>query len=295
MKPARAHKLPAVALLQLGSEVHAAVESAAQRSGYSKSEFVRLAVQGAIQAQPGYWERLLIQVFCAVPELVAAAADAGLLTQDEANRIEWPIDKVRQRLYGELDRIDGLPSIHWPPAKDEPTRAYEEVMRTRASRDGLVRPEIASLERLRGRFSELADQRFQAAKKTKTARRASHKHGSKSLKTRSAHFAYGRVVRFHMGRAIDVSIEEDVELDESQCNSEAGEQTAPKFAARHYMNAEIAALWSLSDDSVRKIFERDPGVLVIGSQKLYGRKRSYTTIRVPEFVLERVHRWLSKV
>jgi len=183
MKPARAHNLPSVALLQLGPEVHAALESAAQRSGYSKSEFVRLAVQGTIQAQKGYWERLLIQVFCAVPELVEAAADAGLLTQDEAKRIEWPIDKVRQRLYGELDRIDGLPSIHCPPAKGEPKRSYEEVMRTRASRDELVRPEIAPLERLRGRFSELADQRFQAKKKTKTARRRSHRRGSKSLES----------------------------------------------------------------------------------------------------------------
>src|SRR5277367_14008 len=181
MRPARAHKLPAVALLQLGPEVHAALESAARSSGYSKSEFVRLAVRGAIQAQPGYWERLLIQIFCAVPELVAAAADAGLLTQDEAKRIEWPIDKVRQRLYGELDRIDGLPSIHWPPAKGEPTRSYQEVMRTRASRDELVRPEIAALERLRGRFSELADQLYQAKKKTKAARKGSHRHGTGPL------------------------------------------------------------------------------------------------------------------
>jgi len=181
MKPAKGHKLPSVALLQLGSEVHAALESAARSSGYSKSEFVRLAVQGTIQAQKGYWERLLIQIFCTVPELVEAAADAGLLTQEEATKIEWPIDKVRQRLYGELDRIDGLPSIHWPPAKGEPTRSYEEVMRTRASRDELVRPEIASLERLRGRFSELADQRYQAQKKTKTARKKSHRPASKPL------------------------------------------------------------------------------------------------------------------
>jgi hypothetical protein len=181
MEPARGHKLPSVALLQLGPEVHAALESAARSSGYSKSEFVRLAVQGTIQAQQGYWERLLIQIFCAVPELVEAAADAGLLTQDEAKRIEWPIDKVRRRLYGELDRIDGLSSIHWAPGEGEPRRSYEEVMGTRASRDELVRPEIASLERLRGRFSELAEQRFQAKKKTKPTRKRSHRHGTKSL------------------------------------------------------------------------------------------------------------------
>jgi hypothetical protein len=181
MKPAKNHKLPSVALLQLGSEVHAALESAARSSGYSKSEFVRLAVLGAIQAQQGYWERLLIQVFCTVPELVEAAADAGLLTQEEAQRIESPIDKVRQRLYGELDRIDGLPSIHWVPGKGEPKRSYEEVMGTRASRDELVRPEIASLERLRGRFSELADQRYQSQKKTKAARKKAHRPASKPL------------------------------------------------------------------------------------------------------------------
>src|SRR5271156_2790681 len=135
MKPPKSHKLPSVALLQLGPEVHAALESAARSSGYSKSEFVRLAVQGSIHAQQGYWERLLIQIFCTVPELVEAAADAGLLTQEEAKKIEWPIDKVRQRLYAELDRIDGLRSIHWVPAKGEATRAYDEVMRSRASRD----------------------------------------------------------------------------------------------------------------------------------------------------------------
>jgi hypothetical protein len=169
MKVRKAHDLPSVALLQLGPEIHAALEAAAQRSGHSKSEFVRLAVQAAIQSQVGYWERLLIQVFCAVPELVEAAADAGLLTQDEARGIASPMDTVRQRLYGELDRIDGLSSIHWNPAKGESTRSPEDVMRTRASRDELVRPEIASLERLRGRFVELANQRSQKGKKRRSS------------------------------------------------------------------------------------------------------------------------------
>ena len=159
-------RMPAdVALLQLGSEVHAALESASRQSGYSKSEFVRLAVQGAVHAQKGYWERLLIRVLCAVPELVEAAADAGLLEQEEARRINWPMDTVRQRLYGELDRIDGLASIHWAPREGDSTRSYEEVMRTRASRDELVRPEIASLERLGCRFNDLTTQRVRAKKK----------------------------------------------------------------------------------------------------------------------------------
>jgi hypothetical protein len=69
----------------------------------------------------------------------------------------------------------------------------------------------------------------------------------------------------------------------------------PRYAMRHYTVSEIGALWSLSDDAVRKIFETEPDVLVIGDQKSHGRKRRYTTLRIPEFVLERVHRRFSKV
>jgi hypothetical protein len=180
MRSQTARKLPAVALLQLGPEVHAALESASQQSGHSKSEFVRLAVQGAIQAQQGYWERLLMEVLIAVPELVEAAADAGLLTQAEVRKINWPIDVVRQRLYGELDRIDGLPSIHWVPTKSEPTRPYAEVTRTRASRDELVRPEIAALAQIGRRFGELAAQRLREGKKIKADRPESRKAKTKS-------------------------------------------------------------------------------------------------------------------
>jgi hypothetical protein len=180
MRSQKARTLPDVALLQLGSEVHAALESASRQSGYSKSEFVRLAVQGAVHAQKGYWERLLIQVLCAVPELIEAAADAGLLAQEEARRINGPIDTVRQRLYGELDRIDGLASIHWSPDKGDSTRSYEEVMRTRASRDELVRPEIASLERLGRTFNDLATQKSRATKDTQATRPKSQRLKSKA-------------------------------------------------------------------------------------------------------------------
>lgn len=70
---------------------------------------------------------------------------------------------------------------------------------------------------------------------------------------------------------------------------------APEFAARHYSPAEIGELWNLSADSVRKIFENEPGVLVLGNAAPRRGKRSYTTLRIPEHVLERVHRRLSKV
>ncbi len=69
----------------------------------------------------------------------------------------------------------------------------------------------------------------------------------------------------------------------------------PRFAVRHYTVAEIAAMWNLSDEAVRGIFQNEPDVLVLGDPKPRGRKRRYTTLRIPEFVVERVHRRLSRV
>jgi hypothetical protein len=59
--------------------------------------------------------------------------------------------------------------------------------------------------------------------------------------------------------------------------------------------AEIAALWALSADAVRKIFVNEPGVLVLPNESGRYSKRRYTTLRIPQFVLERVHKRLSKV
>jgi hypothetical protein len=67
---------------------------------------------------------------------------------------------------------------------------------------------------------------------------------------------------------------------------------ASGFAQRHYSVAEIATLWSLSSDAVRKLFQDEPGVLVIGGQGS-PHKRRYTTLRVPESVLQRVHRRMT--
>jgi hypothetical protein len=70
--------------------------------------------------------------------------------------------------------------------------------------------------------------------------------------------------------------------------------TSP-FAERHYAVAEISAMWNLSPDSVRRIFGREPGVLVLAGNSSTRRKARYTTLRIPESVLERVHRRLCTV
>jgi hypothetical protein len=59
------------------------------------------------------------------------------------------------------------------------------------------------------------------------------------------------------------------------------------FDERHWSVAEIAAVWNISEDSVRRLFADEPGVLVIGRQ-IKGTKRGYTTLRIPETVLHRV-------
>jgi len=64
---------------------------------------------------------------------------------------------------------------------------------------------------------------------------------------------------------------------------------------RHFSVNEISQLWGLSDDAVRNIFEKEPGVLVLGGEQPKRGKRSYTTLRIPEDVLERVHRRMSRV
>jgi hypothetical protein len=61
---------------------------------------------------------------------------------------------------------------------------------------------------------------------------------------------------------------------------------------RHYAVTEIAEMWNLSPDTVREIFEDEPGVLVIGDRSPR-HKRRYVTLRIPHSVLQRVHRRLS--
>jgi hypothetical protein len=67
------------------------------------------------------------------------------------------------------------------------------------------------------------------------------------------------------------------------------------FAVRHYTVAEVAQLWGISEEMARRLFEREPGVLVLGDGGAARHKRRYRTVRIPEPVLERVHKRLSRV
>ncbi len=77
--------------------------------------------------------------------------------------------------------------------------------------------------------------------------------------------------------------------------SEWGDERKPAdlAAERHYSIKELASMWKLSEKTVRKLFESEPGVIEIGSTEGTYR-RAYVTRRVPESVAHRVHRRLRK-
>jgi hypothetical protein len=62
---------------------------------------------------------------------------------------------------------------------------------------------------------------------------------------------------------------------------------------KHYSVIEIAKLWALSEKTVRRIFEQEPGVIHWSREETV-HKRGYRMLRVPETVLHRVHGRLRK-
>jgi len=61
---------------------------------------------------------------------------------------------------------------------------------------------------------------------------------------------------------------------------------------KHFTPQELAATWGLSVDTIRELFTKEPGVLVINRPETK-HKRRYRTFRVPESVAARVHNRLT--
>lgn len=71
------------------------------------------------------------------------------------------------------------------------------------------------------------------------------------------------------------------------------ELVKPPSLEKHFSPKELAALWAVSPDTIRRFFLREPGVLILNDG---GRgKRRYRTLRIPASVAERFHRRLTKV
>ena len=61
---------------------------------------------------------------------------------------------------------------------------------------------------------------------------------------------------------------------------------------RHYTVAELARLWFFSENTIRRIFMKEPGVVKIAHPRTRS-KRGYTSMRIPERIAQRVHRRLQ--
>jgi hypothetical protein len=68
---------------------------------------------------------------------------------------------------------------------------------------------------------------------------------------------------------------------------------SPAFE-RHFTVGELSAMWNLSEDTIRRCFQAEPGVIEIAGRKKAS-KRRYITLRIPASVVERVHYKLSLV
>ena len=63
---------------------------------------------------------------------------------------------------------------------------------------------------------------------------------------------------------------------------------------RHYKPSQIAQSWGVSTDTIRRMFESEPGVLVLGDAAGGRGKRRYRTMTIPESVLVRVYERRTK-
>jgi hypothetical protein len=64
----------------------------------------------------------------------------------------------------------------------------------------------------------------------------------------------------------------------------------------HYEPAQLAELWGVSPETIRRLFADEPGVLKIGqSSRRVGKKltRGYWSYRIPHSVAGRVHERLA--
>jgi hypothetical protein len=61
-----------------------------------------------------------------------------------------------------------------------------------------------------------------------------------------------------------------------------------------YSVADVALLWNLSPDSIRRIFSDEAGVITLGNGAVQRGKRKRVTLRIPREVVERVKRKRAK-
>jgi hypothetical protein len=88
----------------------------------------------------------------------------------------------------------------------------------------------------------------------------------------------------------------ELQVEPMHVQGNAAERTTtPSFPAggeKHYKVSELSRLWFFSENTIRRLFAKEPGVVkIVHSQTRL--KRSYTSMRIPERIALRVHRRLQ--
>jgi AraC-like DNA-binding protein len=92
---------------------------------------------------------------------------------------------------------------------------------------------------------------------------------------------------------------DDKNIEAIRALAEKPQPKPPKPAAviaekDFYSVSDIAALWNLSPDSIRRIFADEAGVITLGDGVVRRGKRKRITLRIPREVVERVKRKRAK-
>jgi hypothetical protein len=87
---------------------------------------------------------------------------------------------------------------------------------------------------------------------------------------------------------MDQEIESRKREAEKSSSMSGGNSHGNRLVEKHFSVGELSERWNLSTDSIRRLFENEPGVLVFKNNQPY--KRTYKTLRIPESVAMRVYR-----
>jgi hypothetical protein len=96
------------------------------------------------------------------------------------------------------------------------------------------------------------------------------------------------------GRAHEQQPQNPKQSSESMNEHEQTSVQLPPGAAfeRHFSVQEIAKMWGLGVDLIRRLFANEEGIVRIAHPETL-HKRGYCTLRIPESVARRVHRKLT--
>lgn len=80
---------------------------------------------------------------------------------------------------------------------------------------------------------------------------------------------------------------------DNQHPSDASRGVSGRAFEHHFTPKEIAKLWNKDEDTIRRIFRNEPGVLCLESMTRRKRTRRYVSLSIPESVVARVHKRLE--